>query len=408
MTRRIFHIDMDAFFASVEVALNPALKGKPLIVGGNADDARSVVSSASYEARNYGVHSAMPIAQAKRLCPHGIFMRCSHGVYGEVSRRIQEILETATPDIQMASIDEANLDITGSIHLFGHEDNIAKHIKQAVLEQERITCTIGIASNKMVAKIAANECKPDGYLSIAKGSEQAFLAPLSVSKLPGVGPHTREALENLGIMTVSQLAVVPEQSLKRVFGEQAALSLHQAARGIGSDAVTPRSAPKSISRETTFQEDLMEWRLIEPVIFRLAEHCAHSLRMEGMETKRITLKIRYSDFQTKTFAKTLVDNTTLDIEIINALKALFPKAKTRRARVRLVGVNLSCLTYNQHQLRLFNRKESEKWEQVYRTVDVMRNKLGFDAVHVGKALEHRKKQGGPVKNIKERKDPRHL
>lgn len=405
MVKRILHIDMDAFFASVEVARNPSLKGKPLIVGGEADDVRSVVSSASYEARKYGIHSAMPIAQAKRLCPHGIFMRCSHGVYGEVSQHIHDILETTTPHVQMASIDEANLDITGSIHLFGTEENLARYIKGKILAQEHITCTVGIASNKMVAKIAANECKPDGYLPVPHGGERAFLAPLSVGKLPGVGPHTREALENLGIMTVKQLAEIPEAVLKRAFGEQGALSLQHAALGIGSDEVAAYGPPKSISRETTFMEDLMDWQVIEPVIFRLAEHCAHALRSEGMETKRITLKTRYSDFQTKTFARTLEDPTALDVDIIAALKELFPKAKARRARVRLVGVNLSQLTYNQHQMRLFNREQNEKWERVYQSVDVMREKMGFDALHVGKALQ--KRTGKKVKPIKERKDPRH-
>ncbi len=386
MPKRILHIDMDAFFASVEAARNPALRGKPLIVGGNADDARSVVSSASYEARRYGIHSAMPIARARKLCPHGIFMRCSHGVYGETSRRIQVILETTTPIIQMASIDEANLDITGSIHLYGGEATLAKYIKDAIVEQEHITCTIGIASNKMVAKVAANECKPDGFLSIAYGDERAFLAPLPVGKLPGVGPHTREALENLGIMTVKQLAAVPAPRLERVVGEQAAESLLRAAVGVGSDTVAAHGPPKSVSRETTFKADLADWRVIEPVVFRLAEHCAHTLRMDGLEAKRITLKTRYSDFQTKSFAKTLADPTALDTDIMAALHELFPKAKARRARVRLVGVNLSALSWNQHQMRLFEREHNDKWERLFETVDAMRGKLGFDAVHIGKAL----------------------
>jgi len=377
---------MDAFFASVESARDPSLRGKPLIVGGNLDDLRSVVSSASYEARRYGVRSAMPIAQAKRLCPHGVFMRCSRGVYGEASRRIQEILETATPHIQMASIDEANLDITGSIHLFGDEEKLARHIKNAILEQERITCTIGVASNKMVAKVAANECKPDGFLSIAPGAERDFLAPLSVGKLPGVGPHAKEALENMGVMTIGRLATVPEPTLKRMFGEQGAASLLRAACGMGSDEITPQDQPKSISRETTFPEDLSDWRVIEPVVFRLAEHCAYALRSEGLETKRVTLKTRYADFQTKSFAKTLSDPTALDVDIMAALRELFPKAQARRARVRLVGVHLSALSWNQHQMRLFNREKMEKWERVSQTVDTVRGKLGFDAVHVGRVL----------------------
>lgn len=387
MARRILHIDMDAFFAAVEVTRNPALRGKPLIVGGAPDDARAVVSSASYEARRFGVHSAMPIAQARKLCPHGVFIRCSHGVYGAASKRIQDLLESITPTIQMASIDEANLDITGSIHLFGNEDALAASLKQHILEQEHLTCTIGIASNKMVAKVAANECKPDGYLSIPPGGEAAFLAPLPVGKLPGVGPRTRETLETMGVMTVRQLADMPESMLKRLVGEQGARALHTAALGLGSDAVTPRGLPKSISRETTFSQDLLDWRLVEPVVFQLAEHCAHTLRSESLETRRITLKVRYSDFDTKTFARMLPEPTTLDIEINEALQLLLPKARQRRARVRLVGVNLSALSFNQHQMRLFQRDEREKWERLTKTMDAVRGKLGFDALHVGQALK---------------------
>lgn len=387
MNRRILHIDMDAFFASVEAVLHPELKGKPLIVGGDPEDSRSVVSSASYEARTFGVRSAMPIAQAKKLCPHGVFIACSHGVYGETSHRIHALLETVTPHVQMASIDEANLDITGSIHLFGTETALAAHLKAAILQQEGLTATIGIASNKMVAKIAANQCKPDGCLSVETGMEQAFLAPLPVGVLPGVGPRTRESLEALGIMTVKQLAETPEPLLKRVMGEQGAFGLHEAAHGLGSDEVVCRSLPKSISRETTFSQDILDWRMIEPVLFHLAEHCAYTLRSEGLETRRVTLKVRYGDFETKTFAHSLSEPTALDSAIIQALRDLLPKGKARRARVRLVGVNLSLLTFNQHQMELFNREHDEKWERVLRSVDAVRDKLGFDMMRLGGAME---------------------
>ncbi len=386
MSRRILHIDMDAFFASVEAALNPALLGKPLIVGGHMDDTRSVVSSASYEARRYGVHSAMPIAQARKLCPDGIFIPCSHGVYGEVSRRIESILETVTPQIQMASIDEANLDITGSIHLFGDEASLAAHIRDKIAGQEHITATVGIASNKMVAKIAANACKPDGYLSIAPGKEQAFLAPLSVGVLPGVGPHTRENLEQMGIMTVRQVLETPEPLLKALLGEHAARNLREAATGLGSDSVEARQLPKSISRETTFPTDRIDWGTIEPVLFHLAEQCAYALRSEGLETKRVTLKVRYSDFQTKTFACSLAEPSSLDNTILRSLRELLPKGKARRARVRLIGVNLSVLSYNQHQLELFHRERDEKWERTMRSVDAVRDKLGFSALGLGGAI----------------------
>lgn len=396
MSRRILHIDMDAFFASVETVLNPSLRGKPLIVGG--DEKRGVVSSASYEARRYGIHSAMPIAQAKRLCPEGIFIPCSHGVYGEVSRRIHHLLETVTPHIQMASIDEANLDITGSIHLFGSEAALGAHIKKQIVEQEHITATVGIASNKMVAKIAANTCKPDGYLSVEPGTERAFLAPLPIGVLPGVGPHTRESLEQMGIMTVRQLSETPEPLLKRLMGERAARSLHELALGIGSDTVSARPLPKSISREVTFPEDLVQWDHIAPVLFHLTEHCAYTMRSEGLEAKRVTLKVRYSDFQTKTFARSLPEPTSLDGTLLQALRGLLPGAKARRARVRLVGVSLSGLCYNQHQMGLFDRAQEEKWERMMRSVDALRNKHGFGAVGLGGALGDSNKRGGNKEN----------
>lgn len=386
MSRRILHIDMDAFFASVETALNPVLRGKPIIVGGNADDARSVVSSASYEARRYGVRSAMPIAQARRLCPEGIFIPCSHGIYGEVSRRIEAILETVTPFIQMASIDEANLDITGSIHLFKNEGALAVHVKKSIEEQEHITATVGIASNKMVAKIAANTCKPDGYLSIDTGRERAFLAPLSVEVLPGVGPNTRESLESRGIMTVRQVLETPEPLLAGLMGSHGARCLLDAAMGMGSDTIETRQMPKSISRETTFSKDEMDWAKFEPVLFRLAEQCAYALRSEGLETSRVTLKVRYSDFQTKTFATSLPEPTALDSTLLRALRELISKGRGRRARVRLIGVNLSVLSYNQHQMELFNREREEKWERTMRSVDAVRDKLGFGSVGLGSAL----------------------
>lgn len=386
MAKRILHIDMDAFFASVEIARNPQLRGKPVIVGGNPESSRSVVASASYEARQFGVRSAMPIVQAKKLCPQGVFIRGSHALYSEVSRRIYEVLLTTTPGVQMASIDEANLDITGSIHLFGSEDVLAQHIKDRIKAQEGLTATIGIASNKMVAKIAANMCKPDGYLAIPSGKEVDFLAPLPVETLPGVGPHTRSILESLGILTVYQLAETPESVLIPIFGIQNARSLRTSAWGIGSDDIRTEGIPKSISRETTFDQDVADWRDIEPVLLRLAEYCAYVLREEGLQTKRVTLKVRYSDFTTKTFAHTLSEPTCLDGFILQALRDLLPKAQSKRLRVRLIGVSLSSLSSYQGQLQLFAVGTEEKWERVFKNVDKVRRKLGFDKIISAGAL----------------------
>ncbi|NLO31775.1 MAG: DNA polymerase IV [Candidatus Hydrogenedentes bacterium] len=386
MQRRLLHIDMDAFFASVEIARNPSLRGQPVIVGGGAGDSRGVVTSASYEARHFGVRSAMPIAQARRLCPQAVFIPCSHGLYGKVSRRIHAILESVTPQVQMASIDEANLDITGSIHLFGSEEALAAHIKKMIWEQEQITATIGIASNKAVAKIAANEAKPNCCLTIDPGDEQAFLAPLSVRVLPGVGKHTGDSLEQLGIMTVQQLREIPPGLLERCMGENLARHLRVSAMGEGDDRIVLNVQPKSISRETTFSSDLTDWEVIQSVLFRLVEDCAYTMRSEGLETRRVTLKVRYRDFLTKTFSKSLSESTSLDTTLLDAIAALVPKAKSRRASVRLIGVNLSALSAHQHQLDLFHHEQQKKWERVMQSVDAVRDKLGFDAMGLGRGL----------------------
>ncbi len=387
MERRILHIDMDAFFAAVECVHNPALKGKPLIIGGDRDSVRGVVSTASYEARRFGVHSAMPIAQALRLCPQGIFMRGNHTLYSEASARVRTILETVSPLVQMASIDEAYVDVSGSQKLFGGDDAIARHIKHEIRAQTQLPCTIAISPNKLVSKVGANEAKPDGYLRVSQGGEAAFLAPLAVRKLPGAGPRTCEILESLGILTLGQLAALPLEQLERVMGQASALGLHRAARGISDSPVEIGGMPKSISRETTFPEDILDWRHLEQVLACLSERCAHTLREEGLETQCVTLKVRYSDFETKTFAKSLPESTCVDVDISSALQELLPKGKARRARVRLIGVALSALRHNQHQLRLFDGQRAEKWERALAQVDRIRGKHGFDAVHSGKSIK---------------------
>ncbi|HPA40721.1 MAG TPA: DNA polymerase IV, partial [Candidatus Hydrogenedentes bacterium] len=281
--KRILHMDMDAFFASVEVARNPRLRGRPVVVGGEPGDPRSVVSSASYEARHFGVRSAMPIAEAHRLCPGAVFLRGDHELYGAVSRRIHTLLESVSPLVHMASIDEAYVDITGSLRLFGGEEALALGLKARIRGETGLPCTVAVAANKLVSKVAANEVKPDGCVSIPAGGEAAWLAPLPVGKLPGIGPRTREMLESLGILTVGALAAAPAPVLEPVFGAQNAHVLRAAALGVASDEVETGGAPKSISRETTFPEDLSDWALLGNVAAQLLEHCAHALREEGME-----------------------------------------------------------------------------------------------------------------------------
>lgn len=386
MNRRILHIDMDAFFASVEQVLDPSLKGKPLIIGGAAGDARGVVSTASYEARKFGVHSAMPLSQARRLCPHGIYIRGHYDEYEKASAKVMEVLHEISPLVECVSIDEAYVDITGSIKLFGSEDAIAHHIKRRIREETQLPCTVAIASNKLVAKVGSDEGKPDGYLNIPTGGEREFLRPLPVRRLPGVGPRSAETLESLGLMTIGALGDLDLSILLNVFG-QSAYSLQRAAQGISTSQVETESMAKSVGRETTFDRDLLDWDHIERVLLHLAEHVAYSLREKQMEARCVTLKVRYADFKTHTFSKTLPEPTCVDSDIIDALQTLLPKAKERRARVRLIGVTLSSLIYNQHQMHLFDRKEYERWQRVFEKVDEIRDKQGFDSVGLAKTMK---------------------
>ncbi len=386
MQRRILHIDMDAFFASVEQVHDPSLRGKPLIIGGGKEDTRGVVSTASYEARKFGVHSAMPIVQARRLCPQGIFMRGNFAYYREAAQKVRAVLETVTPRVQVASIDEAYLDVTGSQKLFGGDDAIAAYIKSEIRRETDLPCTVAITPNKLVSKVASDEGKPDGYVRVAAGGERAFLAPLAVCKLPGAGPKTCAALESLGVLTAGQLAAAPAAALERIFGRQLAAGLQRAAQGISASGVAPARAPKSISRETTFEKDLLDWAQIERTLAYLAERCAYTLRAQGFEARRITLKVRYGDFETKTFAKTLPGPTCIDGVVWAGLRELLVKGRRRRARVRLIGVGLSQLRHNQHQLQLFEGENTEKWARALAGMDRLRGKLGFDLLHLGRSL----------------------
>jgi DNA polymerase IV len=390
MERRILHIDMDAFFASVEQVRDPSLVGKPLIIGGDLTDTRGVVSTASYEARKYGVHSAMPLSEAKRRCPHGVFMRGNFEHYRDASLKVRAVLDTVSPLVEMASIDEAYVDVTGSQRLFGGDDAIAAHIKGRIREDTGLPCTVSVSPNKLVSKIATDEAKPDGYLRIPAGGEAAFLRPLPIGKMPGIGPRTREILESIGLMTLGALADVPIDALTAVFGASAH-GLQRSARGESTSGVVTASEPKSISRETTFGNDQADWAQVGRVLTYLAERCAHTLRGHGMEARCVTLKVRYADFKTVTFARTLPEPTSLDGEILDVLRQQVPRARERRIRVRLIGVALSGLSHDQHQLRLFGGAGREKWGQVLESVDALRDRHGFDTLRTARSMSLGKK-----------------
>jgi DNA polymerase IV len=390
MHTRILHIDMDAFFASVEVVKNPALKGLPVIVGGRKDDTRGVVSTASYEAREFGVHSAMPLVTARKLCPHAVYLPGSMADYSAVSKQIHTILRSVSPLVQMASVDEAYVDITGSIRLFGGEDAIAKHLKERITADTGLPCTVAIASNKLVSKVASGEGKPAGYLNIPSGEEAAFLAPLPIEKLPGAGPKTCRRLHTAGVRTIGDLAAFPEARLMRTFG-QGGYSLRRAAQGISNSEVTVERVPKSIGRETTFHEDKGDWQEVLRILMYLQERTLYALREQGMEARCVTLKVRHSDFSTFTYGATLPSPTALDVDIQSAVAGLVAKAQSKSGKIRLIGISVSQLTHNQHQLNLFSGKRDEKWEKTQSSVDDIRKRHGFDAMRTGKSMALGKK-----------------
>jgi DNA polymerase-4 len=385
MVRRILHIDMDAFFASVERVLDPSLERKPLIVGGDPDG-RGVVCTASYEARAFGVHSAMPLATAKRLCPQAIFIEGHFDHYRDASGKIMSVLEGVSPIIERVSLDEAYVDITGSLRLFGSGYAIATKLRDEIRERTGLAGSVGIAGNKLVAKIASDEAKPDGLVEVPAGGESAFLLPLPVSRLPGVGPRTEESLDQLGVHTIGHLAALPHEALTKIFG-QAGYALQRRARAIDFSPVEQSPYPKSIGRETTFAEDLVDWDRIESVLYYLMEKATYALREQRMEARCVTLKVRYADFKTLTFAKTLPYPTDLDTLVYGTVRELLPKAKSRRARVRLVGVSLSSLVHNQHQLSLFPAKALEKWHRAFAAVDRVRDKYGFDLLRSARSMQ---------------------
>ncbi len=375
---------MDAFFVSVEESLNPGLRDKAVVVGGDPDG-RGVVSAASYEARKFGVRSGMALSQAKKLCPQGIFLRGDYERYSMISRKIFKILSKYTPDIEMVSIDEAYLDLTGFERLYGATFGTAQKIKSEIKEKLRLNASIGIGTNRLIAKVASDCAKPNGILMIFPGYEGAFLSPLSVERLPGVGKSIKEKLIDFGVRKVWMLAQVEKELLVRTFGKWG-LALHEKAHGMDtSDVGGEYTGPKSISRETTFEEDTIDRKMIFSTLFWLVQRTAKSLREEGVQARTITLKLRYSDFSTVTRSITLKEGTDLDKKIYACVEELFRRAYTRRGRVRLLGVCLSKFCSREWQERFFDEEKTGKLKRYYKSVDRVRDKYGFHAIRIVKS-----------------------
>jgi DNA polymerase-4 len=340
MQRRIIHIDMDAFFAAVEEKRNPALTGKPVVIGGRGDPSkRGVVSTANYDARKYGIHSAMPLRTAYKLCPHAVFLPVDYEAYSAVSQQFKSVLLSITPAMENAGIDEAFLDVT---ELSETAEIIASKIKTGIKEKTGLTCSIGIAPNKLLAKIASDMRKPDGLTVLNETDIENQLWPLPIRKLYGIGPKTEEHLKNIGIDTIGQLAASPLETLIELFGNSYGQYLYDASRGIDESPLITHWEPKSISRETTFQEDVKNWQMIARTLAELTREVVADMQDSGYQAKTITIKIRFGDFQTLTRAKTMADYTAAEEEIRKAAFACLKRVDLNK-RVRLIGVRATNL-----------------------------------------------------------------
>ena len=383
----ILHVDMDAFFVSVELLARPELRGLPVIVGGQADQ-RGVVTSASYEARKFGVHSAMALRTAGRLCPQGIFLDGHHELYGEWSDRIAKILTRYSPVVEMASIDEAYLDLTGTERLLGPPLAASHRLLCEITRETGLPCSGGLASTRLVAKVASDQAKPRGLVWVPEGSEATFLAPLGVRKIPGIGKVTEAALTGLGIERVEQLAAIPLERLEEVFGRWGT-ALYRKARGQDSYEFFVDAEPKSISHNCTFGEDSADREMVESTLSHLSQKAVKRLRDAGLYCRTITLTLRFTNFRTITRSRTLATPTDLDSALYAALRDLFRATWDGVAKLRLVGVALTSFsagTGATGQMDLLDAGRREKLERLVRAADKLRDKFGFTKVQLGGSL----------------------
>ena len=378
----ILHVDMDAFYASVAELDNPQYKGKALVVGAGV---RGVVLSANYEARKFGIRAAMPVGRAKRMAPHAIFIAPEHHRYAEISERVMTIFNSFTPLVEPISLDEAFLDVTGAQKLFGDGREIAAKIRAQVEQQEGITCSVGIAQSKFIAKLASQHCKPNGMLEIKSDRILEFLHPLPVRALWGVGPKTAESLDRLGLHTVADIANTPRSTLVRALGDATGESLYELAWGRDYRNVIPDEPEKSIGNEETFARDIDSPEEILAEFLRMAEKATARLRERGLFAKTVTMKIKFADFTTLSRAKTLpigIDGTHETYEIV---KKLYLALNNEGARIRLVGVSLSNLLDEAPvQLELGARERG--WRDADTAIDKAKARFGGGSVRPGRLI----------------------
>jgi DNA polymerase-4 len=395
VSRIVFHVDMDAFFVSVEELFDPSLKGKAVVVGGKSDE-RGVVSAASYEARKFGVHSALPLRTAYKLCPHAIFVPGHPERYREYSGKVFEILRRFSPLVEMASVDEAYLDMTGTERLHGPAMKAAHTLHQMVKAETNLNCSIGISASRLVSKIASDQAKPNGVLYVLPGVEARFLAPLEVRKVPGVGKVMEKNLHQVGIRQIGDLAALDEKVLEARFGKW---GLALAGKAHGFDAggwfdteIGERGDPKSISHEHTFNVDTKDKGQLEATLTHLSEKVARRLREHELHARTMQLKLRYSDFSTITRAHTFAQPTQLDIDLVEQSRKLLHANWDPRREIRLLGVNTSGFQHDAGQLDLMDGGRNERWRQALSAADKLRDRFGESVVALGSGMRGRYKE----------------
>ena len=389
--RTIFHVDMDAFFVSVEELFDPSLKGKAVVVGGKRNE-RGVVSAASYEARKFGVHSAMPLRTAAKMCPHAIFLDGHPDRYKEYSGKVYEVLNRFSPKLEMASIDEAYVDMTGTERLHGPPLRAAHSLHVLIKSETQLNCSVGIGTSRLIAKVCSDQAKPNGVLWIVPGGEVAFLAPLDVHKIPGVGKVMGKRLQEQGIHRVADLAARKEHWLEQNFG---ALGLALAGKAKGLDAgawfdgdIGEHDGPLSISHEHTFSVDTAGAQPLEAALARLSEMVCRRLREQELQARTLQLKLRDSAFHTITRARTLERATSVDSEVVAVIRELFRSNWDGRA-IRLVGVHASHFDQESEQLSLEGQRSHEKWKQALSAADRLRERFGENTISLATGMKAR-------------------
>lgn len=367
--RHIAHFDLDAFFVSVEQLKNPKLLGKPLLIGGSND--RGVVAACSYEARKFGIHSAMPMRTALRLCKHATVLRTDFESYSKYSKLVTDVISDAVPLFEKSSIDEFYIDLTGMDRFFGCS-RFTVELKNKVKKESGLPISWGLASNKLVSKVATNEVKPNGQLEIPFGNEKSFLAPLSIMKIPGVGKETGYKLVKMGVQTIKMLSEIPLKLMQNLLGKPGG-ELWRRANGIDETPVIPYHEQKSISTENTFQQDTIDMDFLQSMLTRMTESIAFELRSQNRLAGCVTVKLRYSDFETHTMQRS-IPYTNADDVLLKIVKELFAKLYERRLLVRLVGIRFTNLIPGTYQINLF--EDTQESIRLYQAIDSIKKQFG--------------------------------